>query len=187
MAYLAARSHNLTDMVEYIEQEMQGSSQVDAIQVMDETETLIKKGKALVPLRPISLEQNNSLAQWPMINLRAREAEKAAAMFARQKVLDENKADEQFFESSTSTDKAVANILDSTGPSQPQVKTAEIKVEIDEAAWGDDDDLGIDDEINAANDANPLDDNAQAQADNGIFVPPSEGAHPILAVLKQHP
>lgn len=33
-----------------------------------------------------------------MINLRAREAEKAAQMFAKQKVLDETKADEKFFE-----------------------------------------------------------------------------------------
>jgi coatomer protein complex subunit alpha (xenin) len=186
LAYLAARSHNLTDMVEYIEQEMQESTAVDAVQVMDETAQLMKKSKALVPLRPISLEPGSNLAQWPMVNLRAREAEKAAQMFARQKVLDESKADEHFFEGAHSTNKEVANILDAAGP-QVQEKKTEVKVEIDEAAWGDEDDLGIDDEINAANESNPLDSEAQAQADSNIFVPPSEGANPMIAVLRQHP
>lgn len=38
LAYLTARTHNLTEMVEFIEQEMQDSKDIDAVQVMDETE-----------------------------------------------------------------------------------------------------------------------------------------------------
>lgn len=32
-----------------------------------------------------------------------------------------------------------------------------------------------------------MDGEAQANADSGIFVPPSEGANPILEVLRKHP
>jgi len=52
-----------------------------------------------------------------MVNLRAREAERAATVFAKQKVLNESQADEKFFEASMSTNKEVANILDATAPS----------------------------------------------------------------------
>lgn len=51
-----------------------------------------------------------------MVNLRAREAEKTAQMFARQKGLDESKADEKFFDISFSTNKEIANILDKSAP-----------------------------------------------------------------------
>lgn len=53
LAYLAARSHNLADMVEFIESEMQESATIDCTTVMDETEKLLLKSKALVPLRPL--------------------------------------------------------------------------------------------------------------------------------------
>lgn len=75
-------------------------------------------------------------------------------MFAKQKVLDQNQADEKFFEASTSTNKQVANILDSEPQSQSMDEKVESKVTIDDAAWGDDDDLDIDDEINANTDSN---------------------------------
>ncbi len=64
------------------------------MQVLDETEKLIARSKALVPLRPVKLNAGGSLSQWPMVNLRAREAERAAQMFASKKGLDESKADE---------------------------------------------------------------------------------------------
>lgn len=97
---------------------MQESQTIDATAVMDETEKLMAKSKALVPLRPIVLNSGAQSSQWPMVNLRAREAERAAQMFARQKGLDESKADERFFESSMSTNKEVANILDSVAPAE---------------------------------------------------------------------
>lgn len=65
-------------MVEFIEQEMQDNQTIDAMQVMDETEKLLKKGKALAPLRPIIPGIGGQMPQWPMVNLRAREAERAA-------------------------------------------------------------------------------------------------------------
>lgn len=121
-----------------------------------------------------------------MVNLRAREAEHAAKMFARQKVLDESKADEVFFEASSSTNKEVANILDDA-PSQTEKTKVETKVTIDDAAWGEDDDLDIDDEINANAGGDDMLDDGSGAADNDIFVPPSPGADPVQALLRQNP
>ena len=82
LAYMAARAHNLTDMVEYIESEMTDNAEYDETAIMDETQKYIARSKALVPLRPISMQDGTSyFSQWPMTNLRAREAERAAAMF----------------------------------------------------------------------------------------------------------
>ena len=55
LAYMAARAHNLTDMVEYIESELTESEEYDETAIMDETAKFLAKSKALVPLRPISL------------------------------------------------------------------------------------------------------------------------------------
>jgi hypothetical protein len=77
-----------------------------------------------------------------MVNLRAKEAEHAALMFQKQKGLDEARGEEKFFDAQefSSSNKDVANILEQS------------KVKLEEAAWGgDDDELDIDDEINAAN------------------------------------
>ena len=119
LAYMAARAHNLTDMVESIETELQESDEYDETQIMDETAKYLAKSKALVPLRPINLQDGESyFSQWPMINLRAEEAKKAAAMFQSRKFLDEENANANFFDSSefgTTTNKNVANILDSGG------------------------------------------------------------------------
>jgi len=51
---------------------------------MDETEKYLTKAKALVPLRPLNLVDGQSyFLQWPMTNLRAKEAEKAEQMFQK--------------------------------------------------------------------------------------------------------
>lgn len=57
---------------------MQDNANMDAMQVMDETEKLLAKAKALVPLRPLQQGMGGQMPQWPMVNLRAREAERAA-------------------------------------------------------------------------------------------------------------
>jgi len=94
LAYMAARAHNLTDMVEYIESEMTDNAEYDETAIMDETQKYIAKSKALVPLRPISMQDGTSyFSQWPMTNLRAREAERAAAMFQSRKFLNTENAD----------------------------------------------------------------------------------------------
>lgn len=122
LAYMAARAHNLTDMVEYIETELTESEEYDETQIMDETAKYLAKSKALVPLRPINLQDGGSyFAQWPMTNLRAEEAKKAAAMFQSRKFLDEENANANFFDSSefgTTTNRNVANILEKGGSEQ---------------------------------------------------------------------
>jgi hypothetical protein len=62
-----------------------------------------------------------------MTNLRAKEAEKAAQVFERKKqMLDEQNANDNFFGGSdfgTTTNKQVANILDSSDKDAVAVKT----------------------------------------------------------------
>jgi hypothetical protein len=55
LAYMTARAHNLTDMVEYLESELQQSEEYDFMQILDETEKHLQKSKTLLPLRPIHL------------------------------------------------------------------------------------------------------------------------------------
>ena len=79
---MTARAHNLFDMVEYIESEIMDSEDLDFSQIADETEKYMAKSKALIPLRPLHLEEGQSyFTQWPMTNLRAEEAKKAEQMF----------------------------------------------------------------------------------------------------------
>jgi hypothetical protein len=85
-------------MAEFIEQEMQDNSSYDCMQVIDETEKILQKSKPVVPLRPVLPNLANQLTQWPMINLRAKEAERAALMFQKQKGIDEARGDEKFFD-----------------------------------------------------------------------------------------
>ena len=60
LAYMAARAHNLTDMVEYIESEMTESEEYDETSIMDETQKYLSKSKALVPMRPINMNDGGS-------------------------------------------------------------------------------------------------------------------------------
>ena len=142
LAYMAARAHNLTDMVEYIESEMTESEDYDETQIMDETQKYIERSKALVPVKPINA-QEPYFVQWPMNNLRAQEAEKAAAMFQNRKFLDQRDADEHFFETNefgTTTNKEVANILEAKGGADVQQQKPQAAVIVDEGGWADDDD-----------------------------------------------
>lgn len=77
LAYLAAKAHGLDEMVEFLGQEMQDSTEYDHLDVIDQTNEFITKGKTLLPLKPINLKEA-SIGQWPMVNLRAKEAERAA-------------------------------------------------------------------------------------------------------------
>lgn len=190
LAYMTARAHNLSDMVEHIESQIMDSEEHDFAQIADETEKYLARAKALVPLRPLHLEEGQSyFTQWPMTNLRAKQAEKAEQMFKKKKFLDEKQADQQFFDNNDfqSTNKEVDNILRSaevTEGSKP--KATEAKVNIEEAKWGEDDDsLGsLDDELNAEGSAAAAVDGdegttAGAEAvESDIFVPPAPGADP---------
>ena len=53
---MSARAHNLQDMVEYLEAQIMDSDAYDFTQIMDETEKYIQKSKALIPPRPIQMQ-----------------------------------------------------------------------------------------------------------------------------------
>ncbi len=75
---MTARAHKLDDMVEYIESEIMDSEEHDFSTIADETEKYLACSKALIPCRPLHLQDGQSyFTQWPMTNLRAKEAEKA--------------------------------------------------------------------------------------------------------------
>ena len=57
LAYMTARAHNLSDMVEYIESEIMDSEKHDFSLIADETEKYLSKAKALVPCRPLHLAE----------------------------------------------------------------------------------------------------------------------------------
>lgn len=60
LAYMTARAHNLSDMVEYIESEIMDSEEYDFSTIMDETEKYLARSKALVPLRPLHTADGQS-------------------------------------------------------------------------------------------------------------------------------
>ena len=159
---------------------------------MDETAKYLAKSKALVPLRPINLQDGTSyFTQWPMTNLRAKEAERAAAMFQSRKFLDEENANQAFFDSNefgTSTNKEVANILDKGG-AVDQKEQAKQEVEVDDAAWGDDDDLDIEEPTAGTNlgGTPTMEGETVEEVESDIFVPPSPGPDPYQAILKKNP
>ena len=196
LAYMTARAHNLSDMVEYIESEIMDSEEHDFATIADETEKYLSRAKALAPCRPLHLADGQSyFTQWPMTNLRAKEVEKAEQMFQRKKFLDEQQADQQFFDSNefASTNKEVDNILRAgDGGGEAAKPKAEAKVNIEEAKWGEDDDsLGsLDDELEAQG-ANPgaagEEPGAAAAEESDIFVPPSPGVDPYQAALRMNP
>ena len=118
-----------------------------------------------------------------MVNLRAKEAERAAQMFQQNRGLEEGKED-KFFEAnefSSSTNKEVANILDKAVAKPAQEAT---KVKIEEADWG-----GDDDEIQIEDDDVVDEAGTEINAENGsdIFVPPSPGPDPLFQCLRQNP
>lgn len=88
LAYMAAKTHGLHEMAEKIEEELGNDPQFDHIAILDEVNKYEGRGQSLVPLRPLSLQdQEAHFVQWPMSNLRAKEAAKAEEMFQREKEL----------------------------------------------------------------------------------------------------
>jgi len=89
LAYMTAKSHGLNEIAEQLEQKMSEDSSYDMMAIIDETEKFASRSKVCLPPRPINLEDGSSyFVQWPMVNLRAKEAEKAAQMFTRQKQMN---------------------------------------------------------------------------------------------------
>jgi hypothetical protein len=75
---------------------------VDVERVLAEAEQYARRSKALLPLRPVFMGSDHHQTQdWPMINMRAKEAERAAALFQQRKMQPEMagaEGDEGFFD-----------------------------------------------------------------------------------------
>ena len=90
LAYMTAKSHGLDEFVKPLEASLIESDEYDHERIFKEAEKFIGnqtgRPKALLPCRPI-FTRNEALLQtpWPMVNQRAKEAERAAQMFLRQK------------------------------------------------------------------------------------------------------
>ena len=88
LAYMTAKSHGLEEFAKTLETSLIEDEQYDHERIFKEAERYIgahaNKSKALLPCRPV-LVSNDQVAQgsWPMVNLRAKEAERAAQMFKR--------------------------------------------------------------------------------------------------------
>lgn len=138
-----------------------------------------------------------------MVNLRAKEAEKAAQMFKRQKQQLFEGNDNMFFDAKEyhAANKNVANILQSDNrDAVPEQANLNVKVEeatlenLEDAAWGEADGIDIDmgDDILAqegagATGGDPFLDGDATTMDTDIFVPPSAGADPLKQALKKNP
>lgn len=156
-------------------------------------------------MRPVfTTNENVQHTQWPMVNLRAKEVERAAQMFKRQKAELFEGNDDVFFDAKEyhSMNKNVANIL--TGGEQAQSKSAVLEKAVEKVqeatlenlddAWGDEEDK-IDIEV-AEDITTATDDKSRATGDefidgdnldSDIFVPPSAGADPLKQALKKNP
>ena len=114
---MTAKSHGLEEFAKTLESTLIESEEFDHERIFKEASKFIgqntSRAKALLPLRPV-FTANESLQQsdWPMVNLRAKEAERAAQMFRRQKAegIDQS---EMFFENKDyqTSNSQVANIL----------------------------------------------------------------------------
>ena len=90
LAYMTAKSHGLEEFAKTLETALVESEEYDHERIFREAEKYVgqrqSRAKALLPLRPIfTKDEALQQASWPMVNLRAKEAERAAQMFRRQK------------------------------------------------------------------------------------------------------
>jgi hypothetical protein len=86
LAYMTAKAHGVEDYAKTLETTLIESEEYDHERVFAEAEAMIKRGKgakALLPCRPVFPADEHGINQsaWPMINMRAKEAERAAAVF----------------------------------------------------------------------------------------------------------
>lgn len=186
---MTAKSHGLDEFSKTLENTLIESEEYDHERIFKEAEKFIgqNKNKALLPLRPIFTQDQPS--QWPMVNLRAKEAERAAQMFRRQKA-DAADNNDMFFDAKEyhTANKQVANILKEE-PTKVDEKTEEVKEEatieqLEGNAWGDEEEIDIDMGDDPAIPADQPEGEAPVELDSDIFVPPSHGADPIQQALK---
>lgn len=149
---MMAKTHGLTEFAHTLEETLRTMDGIDADKVLNEANTYAKKGKALLPLRPVFVANDTlSSSDWPMINLRAKEAERAAQMFQKRKEPEIADSDDMFFDAKEyhTSNKQIANILTSAAtPSQSESASTKAAVaSMGNAKWGDEDEIDIDDDL----------------------------------------
>jgi hypothetical protein len=76
---MLAKTNGLTEFAKTLEESIRTLDGVDPDKVLAEADTYARKGKALLPLRPVFMQNDGfQSSEWPMTNLRAKEAERAA-------------------------------------------------------------------------------------------------------------
>jgi len=83
LAYMTAKTHGLEEFAKTLENSLIEDEQYDHERIFKEAEKYIglskNRSKALLPCRPVFIaDESVSQSNWPMINLRAKEAERAA-------------------------------------------------------------------------------------------------------------
>ena len=101
LAYMTARAHGLDEFTKTLENTLIESEEYDHERIFKEAEKYAgnqsQRAKALLPLRPIFLQDGAAnQGNWPMINKRAEEAKRAAQMFVQKAAADNN--DDMFFQ-----------------------------------------------------------------------------------------
>jgi hypothetical protein len=197
LAYMTAKAHGLDEFIKPLETTLIESSAYDHERIFREAERFVgnetQRPKALLPLRPI-FTANEGIQQtpWPMVNLRAKEAERATQMFRRQKAELFEGNEDMFFDAKEyhTTNKNVANILSSSAPAEneskeePAIEEATLEG-VEDGAWGDEDDaidIEMADELigdTAAGEGGATGDALLDDLDSDIFVPPAAGADPL--------
>lgn len=90
LAYMTAKAHGLEEFAKTLENSLVEDEQYDHERIFKEAERYIgsqnNKAKALLPCRTVFVRNDQvNQASWPMINVRAKEAERAAQVFKREK------------------------------------------------------------------------------------------------------
>lgn len=166
LAYLMAKSHGLQEIEKTLADSLRETEGLDFDQIEQQAEQFSRKGKSLLPLRPLFV-QNESFQQseWPMTNRRAKEAEEAEQMFLRKKYNEAhstNMDNDTFFDAKDfhSSNSNVDTILKSipqggaggqnSQQDNQQMKKAPVAANLDNIEggnWGDEEEIEIDDEI----------------------------------------
>ncbi len=188
---MMARTHGLTDITHTLEETLKTMDGIDANKVIEEASQYSSRGKALLPLRPVFVKNEQfcklksmltiiETSEWPMINQRAKEAERAAAIFQKRQQPELAESDDMFFDAKEyhTSNKQIANILTTSSAAEKPPEAQQAATAVSAAKWGDEDDLDLDDDLLLEETAMPQ--TQQEEESSEIFVPPSLGADPLI-------
>jgi hypothetical protein len=99
LAYLTAKAHGLKEFEATLEESIRNMDGVNADAIFEQAERISRKGKALLPLRPLYVtNEQYQTRDWPMVSLRAEEAKRAALMFQKKREPELADSDDMFFD-----------------------------------------------------------------------------------------